>query len=105
LAAQELLYRQALAHGKPAKRFNVDTIDWSKQMILLVEAGQRKTGGFTVEIAAVEVKDKQLVVKWKVNEPKPGSAVTQETSHPTGAVLVERFDGFDGHVTFDPPVK
>jgi len=88
-----------------AKRFNVDTIDWSKQMIVSVEAGQRKTGGYTVEITALEVKDKQLVMKWKVNEPKPGSAVTQETTHPAGAVLVERFERFDGQVTFDPPVK
>jgi protease stability complex PrcB-like protein len=85
-----------------AKRFNLQTIDWSKQMILLVEAGLRKTGGYTVEMTALEVKDRQLIVKWKVNEPKPGSAVIQETTNPAAAVLVELFDG---EVIFDPPVK
>ena len=83
-----------------AKVFKKDTIDWNKQMVLLVEAGQKNTGGYSVEITGREIKDKVLTVKWKLNAPKPGSPVTQAITHPAIVVLVERFDG---EIKFDPP--
>jgi hypothetical protein len=93
---------QKEATAKLAKLFKVDSINWSKQMMLLVEAGQRKTGGYSVEVTGLEVKDQVLTVKWKVNEPKPGSPVSPEPTFPGAALLVERFEG---KVTFDPLPK
>ena len=76
-----------------AKDFKVEKIDWQKQMIVVAAAGQKNTGGYSVEFIGLEVKDKVLTVKWKVKEPKPGDLVAQIITHPAAAALVERFDG------------
>jgi hypothetical protein len=83
-----------------AKQFKVDKIDWTKQMVVVATGGRKNTGGYSVEFTGLEVKDKTLTVKWKLNSPKPGSPVTQAITHPAAAALVERFDG---EVKFDPP--
>src|SRR5581483_5545481 len=82
-----------------AKRFKLENIDWSKQMVVVATGGRKNTGGYGVEFTGLEVKDKTLTVKWKLNSPKPGSPVTQAITHPAAAALVERFDG---EVKFDP---
>jgi hypothetical protein len=83
-----------------AKRFKVEGIDWSKQMVVVATGGRKNTGGYSVEFTGLEVEAKALTVKWKLNAPKPGSPVTQAITHPAAAALVERFDG---EVKFDPP--
>jgi hypothetical protein len=85
-----------------AKQFKVDKIDWTKQMVVVATGGRKNTGGYSVEFTGLEVKDKTLTVKWKLNSPKPGSPVTQAITHPAAAALVERFEG---EVKFDPPPK
>jgi hypothetical protein len=45
------------------------------------------------------VKDKKLVVNWKLNSPPPGSFVTQALTTPSLTILVDRFEG---DVVFDP---
>jgi hypothetical protein len=90
------------ATAKLGRLFKADTIDWSKQMVLLVEAGRRDTEGYRVEVTGLDVKDGVLVVKWQVHEPKPGAPAARKDTYPAVALLVERFDG---EVTFDPAVK
>ena len=84
-----------------AKRFKVDTIDWSKQMIVFADAGKKKARGFSVEITSLAVKGNEMIVKWRVTEPKPDESVTRENIFPSEAALIERFDGL---ITFDPAV-
>jgi dipeptidyl aminopeptidase/acylaminoacyl peptidase len=88
------------ATKKLARLFKRDTIDWDKQMLLIAEVGQRKTGGYRVEFTGLDVKDKVLTVKWQLKAPGPDSIVTQVISHPGALALVERFDG---EIRFDPP--
>ena len=109
----------ALAHGEPedkattdavqerdvdlaAKLFKVETIDWKTQMIVAASAGARPTGGFSVEITGLPVRDDLLTVHWVLHSPKPGDFVTQSFTHPAQAVLTERFDG---KVVFDASPK
>jgi hypothetical protein len=80
--------------------FGVETIDWNRQMIVVVSAGAQPTTGYTVEIIGLVVQDDVLTVHWKLNPPKPGDAVKQELTHPAQAVLTERFEG---KATFDAP--
>jgi hypothetical protein len=82
-----------------AKALKVETIDWSKQMVVVATGGRKNTGGYSVEITGLDAGDKVLTVKWRLNAPKPGSPVTQVISHPAAAALVDRFDGV---VKFDP---
>jgi hypothetical protein len=98
----------AKAAGQPADKaaeglaqaFKVEAIDWKKQMVVVATGGTKTTGGYSVEITDLKVKDGVLTVHWKMNTPKPGSLITQAITHPAQAVLVERFDG---KTVFDPP--
>jgi hypothetical protein len=109
---QQLVIRSAeelaKAAGQPAdkaaaelaKEFKVESIDWKKQMVVVATGGTKSTGGYSVEITDLKVKDGVLTVHWKMNAPKPGSPVTRAITHPAQAALVERFDG---KIVFDPP--
>jgi len=89
---------QAVAEA--AKQLKVDAIDFKKQMIIVVSGGVQRTGGYSVDVKGLKIKDKVLIVEWKLNTPKPGAFVTQALTHPAQTILVERFDG---EVRFDPP--
>ena len=85
-----------------AQALKVKTIDWDKQMVVVVTAGAKPTGGYSVEVLGLGVKDDTLTVRWKLNSPGKDSIVTQAFTHPGQAVLAERFAG---KVVFDPPAK
>lgn len=82
-----------------ARVLKVDSIDWKKQMVIVVYGGEQRTGGYSVEVKSLEIKDNKLIVHWKLNSPGPGSIVSQVISHPSLTILVDRFDG---EVVFDP---
>jgi len=95
--------RIQIAAGKDVlKLLKVEHIDWKKHMLVVVASGTKPTGGYSVEVLGLSVKDKVLTIRWRLNSPKPGSIVTQALTHPSQMVLVERFDG---SIRFDPPVK
>jgi PrcB C-terminal len=77
---------------KLAKAFNVPTIDWTKQMVIVVYGGERGTGGYSVEVKSLESKDGKLVVHWKLNAPGADDIVAQVISYPSQAILVDRTD-------------
>jgi hypothetical protein len=95
--------RLQIAVGKDVlKLLKVETIDWKKNMLVVVTAGMKPTAGYSVEVLTLPLKGKTLTVRWRLNSPKPGSHVTQRVTHPSQMVLVERFDG---SIQFDPPAK
>jgi hypothetical protein len=83
-----------------AKKLKVESIDWKKHMVVVVSGGRQPTGGYSVEVKDLEIKDGKLIVHWKLNAPAPGSFVTQVITTPTLTILVDRFEG---DVVFDPP--
>ncbi|HMF15616.1 MAG TPA: family 16 glycoside hydrolase [Gemmataceae bacterium] len=88
------------ATAELAKRLKVNAIDWRKQMVIVISGGVQRTGGYSVQVNKLAVKDNVLTVHWKLNAPKPGDFVTQALTRPGLTVLTERFDG---EVRFDPP--
>ena len=84
------------------ERFQVKEIDFKKHAIISVSAGTKPTGGYSVEVTGVEVKDKKLVVKWKLNSPGPKDLVTQGFTFPGASILIDKFEG---EVVFDPEVR
>lgn len=88
------------ATAQLARAFKVDSIDWKKQMVIVISGGSRPTGGYSVDAQKLEVKDNKLIVHWKLNSPAPGSFVTQAFTHPMQAILVDRREGA---VEFHPP--
>jgi hypothetical protein len=82
-----------------AKVLKVDAIDWKKQMVIVVYGGEKPTGGYSVEVKSLEIKDKKLVVRWKLKSPGADDIVAQVITYPSLTILVDRFDG---EVVFDP---
>lgn len=99
--AKEKRFQNA-ATADTAKLLKVKDIDWTKQMLIVVAAGAKPTGGFRVEIVALRIKDKTLTISWKLHSPAAGDIVTQAITHPSQVVLVERWQG---SVRFDPPLE
>lgn len=100
IRSQEELKAAGAQAEQLLKALKVDQIDWKTQMVILVSGGAQRTGGYSVEVTKLDVRDKTLTVHWKLNTPKPGQPVTQAFTHPAQTLLVERFDGT---VKFDPP--
>lgn len=94
----------AKASETAALMLKVKAIDWKTQMVIVVSAGTKRSGGYGVEVTGLEFnKDKELVVKWKLHSPAPNQPVTLALTHPAQTILVDRFDG---KVIFDPvPTK
>ncbi len=88
--------KQATAAVTTALR--VPTIDWGKQMVVVVSGGTRSSGGYRVEVTKVEARPAGLTVHWKLHPPK--GFATAAFTHPAQAVLLPRSAG---KVTFDPP--
>jgi hypothetical protein len=64
------------ATAELAKRLKVNAIDWKKQMVIVISGGVQRTGGYSVQVNKLAVKDNVLTVHWKLNAPKPGDFVT-----------------------------
>ena len=85
-----------------AKTLNVPVIDWKKQMVIVIYGGERGTGGFSVEVKSLEVKDGKLIVHWKLKSPGADDIVAQVITYPSQVILVDRFEG---KVEFDQAKK
>ncbi|MCI0463562.1 MAG: protease complex subunit PrcB family protein [Gemmataceae bacterium] len=79
------------ASAAVAKALKVDAIDWDKQMLVIVTAGVKPTGGWKVEIASVTAGDKSITVNYDMTPPK--GFATQAFTHPGQVALVERAEG------------
>src|SRR5262249_18476495 len=77
--------------ARVGKVLKVPQIDWKKQMVVLVTAGRKNSGGYKVELTDLSTKDRVLTVRWKLESPK--GRATRAITHPGLAVLTERFDG------------
>ncbi len=82
-----------------AKTLKVQAIDWKTQMVIVLSGGTQRTGGYSVVVQSLDVKDGKLTVNWKVKGPPPGSIVTQALTMPSLTILVDRFEG---EVVFNP---
>jgi hypothetical protein len=74
-----------------AKAMNVKTIDWDKQMILVVAGGIQKSDGYRVEVVGMKIQGGTLKVSWKLNKAKNGG--DDVITYPATAVLVPAYKG------------
>jgi hypothetical protein len=82
-----------------AKDLKVKDIDWSKQMVVIVLAGMKPSGGHGVEVTGVKVVKGVLKVSWKAIAPD--GIATAVITFPSQAVLLP---AFAGKVEADPPI-
>jgi hypothetical protein len=87
----------ARAAGDLAAALKVKEIDWSRQMAIIILAGERPAG-HRVEVTWVGVVKGVMKVRWKLHAPP---AAGRGKCQPGEVVIVPRFAG---PVIFDPPL-
>jgi protease stability complex PrcB-like protein len=68
-------------------------VDFSKQTLLFVSLGEKRTGGYSVEIADLLKENGKVVVLAKSHAPKPGGFQIQAITAPFIIVAVPKLDG------------
>jgi protease stability complex PrcB-like protein len=65
-------------------------IDFTKEIVVGVFAGQRPTGGYRVQITSIERSDAGLTVVYDVTQPAKDAMVTQALTSPFELVRIPR---------------
>lgn len=76
------------AAGQDAPR----ALDPAREMAIVVFLGERRTGGYLVEITGVESSAEGLIVTTRESAPPPGAMVTQALTQPWALALVPASD-------------
>lgn len=94
------LWEKHMARNDPKKP--APEVDFSKQTVLFVSAGQKRTGGYSVEISDVRQVDDKTEVTVTTKEPKAGGFNIQALTAPFHIVAVPKING---EVRFRPNEK
>jgi hypothetical protein len=65
-------------------------VDFEKEMVIAVTMGSKRTGGYAVEIARVEITEKKLKILVKESSPPPGAMTLQALTAPFHFVAVPK---------------
>jgi hypothetical protein len=71
----------------------VPAIDFARSTVVGVFLGSRSTAGYTVEITAIEQKERELIVVYRERQPDPQAMVAQVITFPYHLVRIDRHDG------------
>ncbi len=71
----------------------VNEINFANHMILVIQGGECKSGGFKVSFEKLEIKGATLQVLWKLQGPPADAFVTQALTYPSLILLVEKHKG------------
>jgi len=77
---------RSLWHGNEAP----PPIDFDKDVVVVLFAGQKNTGGYSVEVKRVNTKGKTAIVHAHVQGPPRGGMVTQALTSPYVAIAFPR---------------
>ncbi len=70
----------------------VPEVDFTQYRVVAVFAGQKPTGGYSVEIISVETTNSQLVITVKYRQPGAGDIVTQALTDPYHIIRFSRMN-------------
>ena len=65
-------------------------IDFQKEMVIAVFMGERKSGGYEIEIREIIKTEKEIVVQVEEKEPSPESLRTMALTQPYHIVVVKK---------------
>jgi hypothetical protein len=71
---------------------NIPAVDFSKEMVVAVTMGSKRTGGYAIEIVAAEAQDKALKISVKKSSPPPDAMTIQALTAPFHFVAVPKSD-------------
>jgi hypothetical protein len=61
-----------------------------RETVFVVMLGERRSGGYSVEVLRAWTENRQLVLECRESRPAPGTMTTQEITYPWTAVFVPR---------------
>jgi outer membrane receptor protein involved in Fe transport len=82
-------WEQTVGGGTPPQ------VDFAGDSVVILLAGSRPTGGYSVEVRGARLEGRTLVIDAAVKGPPPDSMVTQAFTSPFAAIAVNTKD-FDG---------
>ncbi|EOD00932.1 protease complex subunit PrcB family protein [Caldisalinibacter kiritimatiensis] len=74
-------------HSKEEGVFYHDTED---SKFILLAAGEKPTGGYSVEITSVKATNEKIIVNGNLNSPKENEMVTQALTYPSQVIKIQR---------------
>ncbi len=81
------------ANAKIKQLLNVKEINFTHHMIVVIQGGECKSGGFKVVFDKFQSTGNSLQVLWKLQAPAADAFVTQALTYPSLVLLVENFKG------------
>lgn len=67
-------------------------VDFDKYDLVIVALGERKTGGYKIDITSIQMVGDELAITGKVTTPAPDAATTQALTYPYDAVIIANTD-------------
>lgn len=74
------------------QRMPPQSLDPSREMAIAVFLGERRTGGYGIEIVRVHPAGQKLVVEYRETTPEPGTMTIQALTTPWTVAVVPRSD-------------
>ena len=68
----------------------VPKVDFTQDRVIAVFAGEKPTGGYSVEIISVETTNSQLVITVQYRQPRAEDIVTEAITHPCHIIKFPR---------------
>jgi hypothetical protein len=66
-------------------------VDFDREMVVGIFLGEKRTGGYEVEIVRAERRDSALYFYYREESPRPGAMVTQTLTQPFHLVKVAKY--------------
>jgi hypothetical protein len=67
-------------------------IDFNREMVVGIFLGEKRTGGYEVEIVGAERSDSALYFYYRKKSPLPGGMVTQALTQPFHLVKIAKYE-------------
>jgi len=77
-------FRNLWNNGEPP------VIDFKKQTVVFLYAGEKMTGGFSIGVKSVKKRGKEIVIDAPIEGPPRGGVVTQVITHPYAVVAIPK---------------
>ncbi|WP_461201819.1 protease complex subunit PrcB family protein [Anoxybacillus sp. TBDG-1] len=76
-------------YDKQHKQFQTYTVQQDDATYAIIHLGERKTGGYGVEVTEVRYKKGKAIVYYKEQQPAPDAIVTQVLTYPKVAIKIK----------------
>jgi hypothetical protein len=80
------------SHQASGSRTQIPSVDFEQEMVAAVFAGEKRTGGYGIEITKIEedAQDRRLTVFFRENRPPPNAMLTQALTQPFHVVKLKK---------------